>query len=333
MSRYENPTRAGVESPADETRFDTIAAYVSANLDRRARVLEIGCSTGGLLRRVRDAGFDQVTGLDPSPGCAAAAKRLYGLNVEVGTLFDHRLPAESFDAVVLIAVLEHVADIAGGLRQLRNLVPVGGKLVIEVPDARKLADFADAPYQQFNVEHVTYFSALSLDNLMRQQGFAVDVPATAADRGPASSPNPIVIGVYRRTDAPAGELVPDRETTEYIRQYLAISAERDARIKADLAAKLKDGQPILVWGVGTLTLRLLRSEPLAQTKVVAFVDSNPRSQGRRVGGVPIIPPSRIHEFDAPILVSSLGFQDEIIRQIRHDLGSDRPVLTVSNGLA
>ena len=43
-------------------------------------------------------------------------------------------------------------------------------------------------------------------------------------------------------------------------------------------------------------------------------------------GPPIISPCRIHEFREPILVSALGFQEEIVRQIRHDLGSNRLVL-------
>ena len=46
-----------------------------------------------------------------------------------------------------------------------------GLLYVDVPDVMQFGRTADAPFQEFSIEHVNYFSAKSLSNLMRAHGF------------------------------------------------------------------------------------------------------------------------------------------------------------------
>ena len=73
---------------------------------------------------------------------------------------------------------------------------------------------------------------------------------------------------------------------------------------------------------------------LARARITAFVDSNPRYQGKQVSGIPILSPAELAGRSEAILVSSLISQDEIVRQIRHDLRLGNEIITLSpTGLA
>jgi FlaA1/EpsC-like NDP-sugar epimerase len=75
----------------------------------------------------------------------------------------------------------------------------------------------------------------------------------------------------------------------------------------------------------------MANSDLAQANIVAFVDSNPHYQGKRLNGIPVLAPGDMRSRSETILVSSQASQGEIVRQIRADLGLANPVLTLSEG--
>ena len=83
---------------------------------------------------------------------------------------------------------------------------------------------------------------------------------------------------------------------------------------------------MIVWGVGTHTLRLLATGGLEMSKVASFVDSNPKYQNQNVHGVRVIAPVELKGRQEPILISSCGFQREIQHQIREELGLTNPLI-------
>jgi SAM-dependent methyltransferase len=76
----------------------------------RGRGLDVGCGTGALAARLCAAGYD-MTGLDPSEGMLDVL-RSRGPGVRAVTGFGSSLPFEddSFDLVLSVAVMHHVAD-------------------------------------------------------------------------------------------------------------------------------------------------------------------------------------------------------------------------------
>ncbi|HET6900052.1 MAG TPA: hypothetical protein VFK70_16995, partial [Vicinamibacteria bacterium] len=74
--------------------------------------------------------------------------------------------------------------------------------------------------------------------------------------------------------------------------------------------------PLIVWGVGTHTSRLLATSRLAEAHIVAFIDSNVHFQNKELIGVPVLPPSALQGRGERVLVSSRPFQAEIAEQIR-----------------
>ena len=111
MSKWEHLDNAGTESPEDARRFADTAQFVARfRHERDAPVLDVGCSTGGLLAALRREGFTQLLGLDPSPQCAELARRNYGIEVFTGTVKALNQLPEHFGLVTLSGVLEHLYD-------------------------------------------------------------------------------------------------------------------------------------------------------------------------------------------------------------------------------
>ncbi len=328
LSKYENPVTAGVESPADGERFAEVARELVPFVPPHARILEIGCAGGGLLAALRDLGLPDVHGVDPSSACAAAAVRNHGLEARAGTLWDTGHPPGSFDLVVLIAVLEHLRDVGRAMRALRAMLRPGGLLHLEVPDATRFAEFAEAPYQQFSVEHLNYFSPASLAGLAAAHGFSPVASWRAVREVGRQSREPVVAATFRLSDRPP-DAPDDVDGPRALETYIALSAQREAPLRRRAEAIAGRGEPLLVWSVGTQALRLVANTALGEAPIVAFVDSNPRYVGKSVRGRPIVSPNDLAGRLEPILIASTNYEREILSTIRERLRLGNDVLTLA----
>jgi 2-polyprenyl-3-methyl-5-hydroxy-6-metoxy-1,4-benzoquinol methylase len=326
LSKYEYEYRGGKESVADEGRFREIAStLIQAIPSRNARILELGCATGGLLANLRDAGFRQVQGLDPSPGCARAAWELYKIPVFANSLF--QVPAEpgSYDFIILVGVLEHIEDIRLALSKLRDLLSHEGRVYAEVPDGSRLAGRPDAPFQEFSTEHINFFSTTSLSNVFELNGFRTVDIGRAVRQQNENTTCPAAYGVYQRADNYEGSLKHDHETEQGLLRYIEESASVDSTIREIIRSRAK-GRKILVWGTGSHTQRLIAAGAFDDVMIKAFVDSNPKYQGQELHGLPVLQPREIAARTEPILISSRGYQREIHDQIRSHLKLSNEVI-------
>lgn len=319
LSKYEHADRGGKESPSDELRYrevaDAVATFIPSS---KARILEIGCATGRLLSMLKEAGFENVQGLDPSPQCVRAAWDLYKIPAFAGSIFGMEPPAEPYDFVIACGVLEHIEDVTKAIECVRSIVSERGRVYIEVPDATRIAGRPDAPYQEFSTEHINFFSPSSMANLFTLNGF-VRIAWDRAIRPLHGDTCAATYGVFERTDDDRGVIERDAETEPGLCRYIGESQSEDSRIRTTLRDSAR-GRPIIVWGAGTHTLRLLATGAFSNIDIAGFVDSNPKYQGQMLQGRPVLSPSEIIGRNEPILISSRGFQAEIRDQIRNSLG-------------
>jgi SAM-dependent methyltransferase len=327
MSKYEYAHRGGEESPCDAARFDIIAKYLSEQIENReTRILDVGCATGGLLDRLRQLGYANVTGLDPSPRCAKLAKQVYDLPVHTGTAFDNDLPKHAFDLVIVVGVLEHIREVAAAVAKLDELVSPMGMIFAEVPDATAFSQWPDAPYQEFSIEHVNFFGPVSLENLMKMAGYELikmDRPPRQFTR---TTVMPSAAGLFRRTGNQPLPLSRDTESEKGLLDYIAQSVKEENRISGRIAELIRTQQEIAVWGVGTHTLHLMESTSLAEANITVFVDVNSKYHGKELFGRQVISPREVAARSEAVLISSRAFQSEIVDTIRNEAQLDNPLI-------
>jgi SAM-dependent methyltransferase len=133
-------------------------------------VLEVGCSSGFMLREIRRSlpeafviGSDYVRG--PLERLLAEMPDIPVLQFD---LIRCPMPDESVDALVLLNVLEHIRDDAGAVRQLYRTLKPGGLAVIEVPAGPNLYDVYDK-----TLMHFRRYSLRSISTLLRSAGFEI----------------------------------------------------------------------------------------------------------------------------------------------------------------
>lgn len=104
------------------------------------RVLDLGCAFGFATRRLARR-YDSV-GIDASPLYIERAVRAGGRPAYL-LAAAHALPLRdrSFDALLLLDVIEHVPDEGAVLREVARLLRPGGALVLSVPHAGLLRRF------------------------------------------------------------------------------------------------------------------------------------------------------------------------------------------------
>jgi 2-polyprenyl-3-methyl-5-hydroxy-6-metoxy-1,4-benzoquinol methylase len=325
LSKYEYVHQGGKESGLDERRFRDIAVTIAEYLPARSsRILEIGCATGRLLSILRESGFPSVQGLDPSSGCARAAQDLYGIPVFVGSMFAIPAPEASFDFVILIGVVEHVEDLHGAMAHVRKILSPGGRVYAEVPDAAHLSGRPDAPYQEFSTEHINFLSTVSLANLFQATGFETLATGESIRQQHDNTMYPAAWGVFTKSES-ASAIARDTITEPGLRRYIEESSAVEDRTRLAIADAARR-QPLLVWGTGTHTQRLLAIGAFKDVKIAAFIDSNPKYHGRELHGIPVVSPSSLAGRPEPILISTRGFQSEIQDQIRRQLKLDNEII-------
>jgi 2-polyprenyl-3-methyl-5-hydroxy-6-metoxy-1,4-benzoquinol methylase len=162
--------------PADlPARLRFLLAHVQAG----ERVLDVGCGEGRFAGELARAGAE-VVGIDIAERALSRARRLepeLDLRlIEEGVPWP--LQDASFDLVWAGEVIEHVADTAPWLSELRRVLRPGGRLLLSTPNNGPLALLRaaisrDAFATRFDPEgeHLRFYSRPTLTRLVEELGF------------------------------------------------------------------------------------------------------------------------------------------------------------------
>lgn len=170
---------------SSEEADDAAAAYIDAirpilaKLPRRDRALEIGTGTGIFLEHLRQEGFTDLVGVEPSSSAIRAAPASRRPWIREGVFQETDFEKESFDLICCFMTMEHVGDprviAAAALRLLRP----GGAFVTIVHDYRSPVNrILGRRSPIIDIEHMQLFSDRSIRSLYERTGY-VDVDAKA----------------------------------------------------------------------------------------------------------------------------------------------------------
>ena len=162
---------AGAAHPIDEASRALALAQLAKYLPGDSPVvLEIGCSSGFILRALRER-FPAalIIGADGiSDHLETLATALPTVPILQFDLLACPLPDVCVDAVVLLNVLEHIAQDAQALFQVQRILKPGGVLVLEVPAGPGLYDIYDR-----YLLHYRRYRLADLRQLALEAGFEI----------------------------------------------------------------------------------------------------------------------------------------------------------------
>jgi hypothetical protein len=291
-----------------------------------ARILDIGCATGGLLSAWGARGFRYAIGADPSLTCAEYARRCHGVEVRVEAIARMGSWTERFELITMVGVLEHLRDVGPAIGVASKLLAPGGMLYCAVPDVQGVCRCANAPFQQFSVEHVNFFTLQSLCAFMAGAGMEAIQTWRHTVQWREDIYEPVASGLFKlgRTVEPGH----DSSTEPGLADYISQSSNDDDRFARVLDGLRQCGEQVIVWGAGTLTRRLLAAGLLSKENILAFVDSNPLLQGSLLVGRPILPPDELLSRKEDILICTGPFEHEIIQAIRTRLCLKKRIISL-----
>ncbi len=331
LSKYEAPPPILDTTHSSWARLQDIADRCAPHLPgSAARIFEIGCASGQLLYLLKQRGYPQVSGLEPSPPCARQSAELFGVPIVTGTMTTLGAGPASYDFLILVGVLEHLRDLSASVRHCTRLVPEGGRMFVTIPDASRLHEGEDAPFQEFSLEHINFFGPVSLRRLLAAHGWRCRWLEQAEQLVNAKTTTPVIHAVFERaTGSLKGEVAAvDLDTSRGLREYVAKSQRDHQAVEPTLRSAATAGEPLIVWGAGSHTLRLLANSPLREAPIQAIVDANPRYRDKSVLGIPIVSPEWLEQQPGTILVSTRVHQDAICHRIRHELKLAHPLITL-----
>jgi 2-polyprenyl-3-methyl-5-hydroxy-6-metoxy-1,4-benzoquinol methylase len=139
----------------------------------KGSLLDIGAGAGAFAAYMKSAGWS-VTGLEPDESTRAKAIQNYGITLAPSEELFRFIP-ESFNAITMWHVLEHVHDLHGYLVEIKKLLKPGGVLFIAVPNyTSDDASRYKASWAAYDVPiHLYHFSPGSMKTLLDKHGFRI----------------------------------------------------------------------------------------------------------------------------------------------------------------
>lgn len=137
------------------------------------RLLDVGAHVGVFVEVAQDCGWDAY-GLEPSRWAVQAGKRR-GLNMIQGGLSDAEFPSDSFDAVTMWDVVEHLIDPMSDIHEVARLLKPGGVFVAHTIDIDSLFARVMGKQWPWLVEMHTFFpSPKTLGAMVEKAGLEVE---------------------------------------------------------------------------------------------------------------------------------------------------------------
>jgi 2-polyprenyl-3-methyl-5-hydroxy-6-metoxy-1,4-benzoquinol methylase len=318
MSNYENPEHSGLHSEMRKQSIEKQINFILGHLPKnfKGSALDVGCSVPYGLSVLKIKGW-KVLGLDPSDSCIKIAKDLWSIDVKKGFFNIENFEDEKpFDLIILSHVLEHLIYPSEILSQLKEILSEDGVIYIEVPNLLEHNNLTG----YFTFEHVNYFTPLSLENIVKNNGFEIrKIQLIKNDESELSYSS---VGVLIQKSQSVDSVINfDNSSIAAVEEYKAQIGNRIKKINSVLNLidkTIKKGR-LALWGGGIHTSQLLSETNLREMDIFCIYDNDPKKNGECILSIPIYTfPNDINmvlkNVDA-ILISSQASENEIYNQI------------------
>ena len=324
---YINPGREGKPSVAKEkdlNRFITIVKDVIGDIPEK--VFQVGCSDGYTLNRFREAGSQNINGIDPSIASHNLANKLYGINTLIGTIEDYNND-EKYELVILTHVLEHLFNPLNCLQKCSNMQMDSGWLLIEVPLFERLDRF---PPGMLTLEHLNYFSEGTLIETITRSGYQPYFIGKYFD----NNEYPVITVVCGKSDSTQLFRSDDYSKNNYLlKEYVKQEKILWGKIENNIKSKVSKGTNVYIYGAGIHTSQLLAFTQLKKyLNILGLLDSSPTKWGKQLGDFLIHNPEEIDfNIDDVIIISSYASEKEIFLSLKKHRNNGVEIILLYGG--
>lgn len=146
------------------------ADFIIQQTKREGSLLDVGAGTGAFAHTMKMRGW-QVKGIEPDAGARKIAQELFGMQLSP-SMDEAQLRSNSYDAISLWHVLEHVHQLNDYVETLKSLLTADGKIFIAVPNYMAAdADIYKTYWAAYDVpRHLYHFSPRSIEVLVQKHG-------------------------------------------------------------------------------------------------------------------------------------------------------------------
>jgi len=150
-----------------------LAPFLS-KLTARGVALEIGAGTGVFLSHLRDLGFEQPVGIEPSAAAIAAAAVEVKPLLREGVFTGDEFPAESVSLVCCFQTLEHVPEPRELVEAAYRMLAPGGMIALVTHDYTAFINrLLGSRSPIMDIEHLQLFCPAALNYLVGAAGYEV----------------------------------------------------------------------------------------------------------------------------------------------------------------
>jgi 2-polyprenyl-3-methyl-5-hydroxy-6-metoxy-1,4-benzoquinol methylase len=170
-------------------------------------MLDIGGSTGVVAGHF--AKEFELTGtlIDPAP-LEVQEARTFGLETITGLVEEHDFGGRRFDLVLICQTVDHLLDVAGTLKRVRELLTPNGYLFVDIVDFRAAYLRNWSVEDATKIDHPYYLTQDTMTAYLRRGGFETMRAAYAADH--------LHVSYLCRPTQPTPQALPDPASVSHI---------------------------------------------------------------------------------------------------------------------
>lgn len=152
------------------------AKRVTKNLSDGSKILDIGCGNGRFLKYLLNFGNFELFGIELEGNSAKRASQIPEINLKVGALEIDDFPENTFDAISLFHVFEHLTEPRKTLEIINKILKHGGSLTISFPNIDSLQSkiFKGKWLHLDPPRHLFFFKPKDFIDLMKLLGYKVE---------------------------------------------------------------------------------------------------------------------------------------------------------------
>lgn len=303
----------GSLNKASRETYEILLSMFPNEINKDSYILDVGCSSGGFLKFLKEKGFRNLFGIDPS-----LEKDYQELNIVVGTSENIPFKKNTFDLVVTNHVLEHTLDPLKSVKEMNRVTKENGHILISVPNYYKYKHYF--PYSYFLIkEHIHHFSILSLNkiasltnlNYKKRVEFISD---------PDTNKFPSICVLYEKANFDLDMNVKQfiKNDKEVLTLSMLNSSIQTVKILKNFNSIVKNCDTVYCWGIGKEFFYLYEELNLKKYKVVLLDKDVNKQKKVTVNGLTINNPDVLKGFNKKscLLITAVPYTKQILKSLK-----------------